>query len=154
MRGGLLYHTQLTTTESAIHPEAAIQPSQEVAQTTSAKRNTHNTSNVHKLRCDHSSQKRKTSEMKQPPHVPCNWRDHQMAHMIERSLRAHGFEMLQQLHQYSDGSTREKGSLGRMSVRVKTVLSAVQEHEEVMCSGHDHCQRNAFPCRNNSTLTV
>ena len=31
---------------------------------------------------------------------------------------------------------REKGSLGRMSVPVKTVLSAVQEHEEVACSGH------------------
>ena len=29
---GLLYHSQLTTTASAIHPEVAIQPSEEVAQ--------------------------------------------------------------------------------------------------------------------------
>ena len=35
VRGGLLYHSHLATTESAIHPEAAIQPSQEVANTTS-----------------------------------------------------------------------------------------------------------------------
>ena len=35
LRDGLLYHSQLTTTSSATHPEVAIQPSQEAAHTTS-----------------------------------------------------------------------------------------------------------------------
>ena len=35
-----------------------------------------------------------------------------------------------QLHQHPGASEREAGNLGRMSVPVKTVVSAVREHEE------------------------
>ena len=45
-----------------------------------------------------------------------------MEHMIERSLRAHGHEMQDQLHQHPGASVWERGSLGRMSVPVETVL--------------------------------
>ena len=37
--------------------------------------------------------------------------------------------------QQQGASVREKGSLGRMPVPVRTVSHAVQEHEEVTCLG-------------------
>ena len=57
-------------------------------------------------------------------------------------------------NQHPGASVWEKGSLGRMAVLVKTVVSTVQEHEGVICSGHNHGQRNDFPCRNDLTLTL
>ena len=60
-----------------------------------------------------------------------------MVHMIQRSLRAHGREMPAQLYQHQGPSAREKGSLGVMSVTL-TIVGAVQEHEEGICSGHSH----------------
>ena len=67
-------------------------------------------------------------------HVLHNQRDPQMEHVIERSLRAHGHEIQGQLHQHPGAPVWEKGSLGRTFVPVKTVLNAVQENEEVICS--------------------
>ena len=55
-----------------------------------------------------------------------------MVHMIERSLRAHGHEIQSQLHQHPGASVREKASLGHLPVPVKTVLNALQGHEEVL----------------------
>ena len=55
--------------------------------------------------------------------------------MIERLQRACGHEIQGQLHQHPGESEREKSSLGRMSVQVKTVLNAAQKHEEVICWG-------------------
>ena len=78
-----------------------------------------------------------------------------MVHMVERSMRAHGHEMQSQLHQHLGASVKEKGSLGRTSVAAEdSAEHAVQEHEEVICSGHNLGQRSDFPCRNNSTLTL
>ena len=79
------------------------------------------------------------------PHVPGNQKDHQMEHMIERSLRARGREMHSQLHHHPGASVREKSKIGGMTVSVKTVLNAVQGHELVICLGHNHSQRSHFP---------
>ena len=58
-------------------------------------------------------------------------------------------------------STRTKGTRGsrstspssrnifcRLSVHEENVAGAAQEHEEVICSGHYHGQRNDFHCKN------
>ena len=50
--------------------------------------------------------------------------------------------------------SEEKNSLGRLSVPVKILSSAVQEHDVVICSSRIRSQRNDFRCQNNSTLTV
>ena len=77
-----------------------------------------------------------------------------MVHMIERSPRAHVHEMLSQLHQHPGASGKKKDNLGSISVPVKTVSCAVQEHEEVIRSGLRHGQRHDFLRRISSTLTV
>ena len=105
-------------------------------------------------RSNYSFPKRETFDMTQPLHVRCSKRHHRTVHVIGRSLRAHGYEMRGQLHHHPGASVREKSSLGRLSLPMKIVLSAVREHEEVICPGHNHGQRSDFPWRNNSTLTV
>ena len=62
--------------------------------------------------------------------------------MAERSLRAHGYEMSGQLHQYPGASTRVKSSFGLM-VKVK-IVSAAQEHEEVMCSRRNQSKKTSL----------
>ena len=42
---------------------------------------------------------------------------------------------------------REKDSFGRMSVLVRIVFNALQEHEAVICSNHNDSQRDDFICR-------
>ena len=59
--------------------------------------------------------------MRRVPHVPRDHRDHQMEHMIERLLRADGHKMQDKLHHHSGAPVREKSSLGRRFVLVKTV---------------------------------
>ena len=73
--------------------------------------------------------------MRQRHRVPYNQRNHRMVHMIERSLRSHVSEMSGQLYQHPGVSGREQDSLCRMSVPVKTLSSAMKEHEEVTCTG-------------------
>ena len=102
---------------------------------------------------NHLSQKRNTFEIGRLQRVPRNQRYHQVEHMIERLLRARGHEMQDQFY-HPSASVREKNSLGRMSVSVKTVLDAAREHEEETCKGYNHGQRNDSFYRNNSILTV
>ena len=79
VRDGLLYHSQMTATSSATYPQVAIQPSQEVAHTTSVEPKSHDTSDLHLLRRNHSSQQWKTLEMRQLLHVPCKNRSANVA---------------------------------------------------------------------------
>ena len=73
-----------------------------------------------------------------------------MVHMIERSLRAHGHEIQGQLHQYPGASVREKARLGHLPVPVKTVLNALQGHEEVLSENFNsdgiHLNDKTKPC--------
>ena len=53
-----------------------------------------------------------------------------------------GHKIQGQLDHHPDASVREKNNLGRLSVLERCVSSAVQGHEEGICSGHDLGQRN------------
>ena len=85
--------------------------------------------------------------------IPCKQIDHRTVHLTEWSLRADECEMYGHLHQHPGVSGRETSSPGRMFVPVKTVVSAVQEHEDSTAPGHNPGRRSDFPRRNNSTLT-
>ena len=92
--------------------------------------------------------------MRQLLHVSCNLREHPTVHVVGHSLRANEQEMYDQRPQLPPATMREKSRLRRLSVPEENVLCATHGDEEGICLCHNHIQRNDFPYRNNSTLTV
>ena len=137
MLDGILYHSKLTTRcILRFIQKFAIQPSQEVAHTTSAELKKHDTDAFQNLRCNQFSQKRQNNEMRQLLHVPCNSRDHRTVRVTGNSLRTKEHDVYDPLHQHPAAPMKEENILGCPSVLEDNVVSASQEHEEAICSGH------------------